>query len=361
MSSWTASARQWVRAVMLHRQVLGRHMWVESGVSCSYSGCLAPPNLGGARDSFCRRQSRSHLRHVIARCGKPDLAHVHWGLAGQSQGALDLLGELSVPIVLTEHASRFFEVRADDEGVFARYMTSARHARVVTAVSMALAVQMAQRLRMATIEVLPNAIDPMFVGTGPPAHHGDLRVLMVGSESVKRADIALEGLRRFVEGGKSVFVRLIGPKARSLARALDGNGRLAVSASDWLSPEELACEYRTADVLICTSRYETFGCAPVEAAMCGCALISTRVGVVGELLDAGCGLSVSGTPGSVMEAIDAVWADLCAWRRRRHDVARIAESMFGGRAVRSRLYEVYRTALGMSQGAQFGQGPPRTA
>ena len=41
-----------------------------------------------------------------------------------------------------------------------------------------------------------------------------------------------------------------------------------------LSPEELQRHFRESSLYLCTSRYEPFGLAPLEAALCGCAIVA---------------------------------------------------------------------------------------
>lgn len=48
----------------------------------------------------------------------------------------------------------------------------------------------------------------------------------------------------------------------------------AVSFVGTLSPEELACLFHASAIYLCTSIYEPFGLAPLEAALCGCAVVA---------------------------------------------------------------------------------------
>lgn len=44
-----------------------------------------------------------------------------------------------------------------------------------------------------------------------------------------------------------------------------------------MSPEELHAVFRQSAIYICTSRYEPFGLAPLEAALCGCAVLANDI------------------------------------------------------------------------------------
>lgn len=326
------------------RKFLGSDSWVTGGVYVRYWGRLAPPRALGARGRLTRRWTAEAIRTSIAENGKPDLAHVHWGLACEGQQAIETLSELDVPVVLTEHAGRFFQSLSDDDQVFRRYSLIAKHARVVSAVSECLATEMTNRTGLGDIRVVPNAIDPLFHWDGRVQPSGDLRLVIVGTHAVKGAEIALDGIRRFSERGFRVDVRIVGEKASRFAKGASSD-RVVLRSASRLSPAELASEYRHADFLICMSRHETFGCAPVEAAMTGCGIVATRVGVLGDLVDAGCGVIVDRDPTSLSEALFRLQSDLATWRCCRMALAHTARSLFGAQTVRARLRELYESAV----------------
>src|SRR3989344_3169401 len=54
----------------------------------------------------------------------------------------------------------------------------------------------------------------------------------------------------------------------------------------WQTSEQLAELYKSADVFLLTSNYEGYGQTLVEAAAAGCAIVTTDVGLVGEVVNA---------------------------------------------------------------------------
>ncbi len=286
---------------------------------------------------------RAHLHEWLGTYGRPDIAHVHWGLMGQSQQAIEILAELGVPTILTEHSSAFFTSTSARQ--FERYSRVASRAKVLTAVSRTLAAQMTNCTGLTNIEVLPNAIDPIFRGTVEPISFNKLRILIVGTSRIKRPEVALEGIRLLSENRVPAHVRLIGAEAEALVRRFRQTDQFTVLPMRWLSPGELRAHYRDVDVLVCMSDYETFGCAPVEAAMCGCGVVSTRVGVVPDLIKMGCALAVDQNPEALARALALFFADLSGWRRRREQVSRIADSMFGTSSVQASLRTIYDSAV----------------
>lgn len=356
LATWMASGSQWPRAIRERRQVLASHRWHGDGVTHDYFGCLAPPRFTGCRKLAGSYLAGQRIAAWVSRYGKPDIAHAHWGLNWQSQRAIEVLSDLGVPVVLTEHSSMFFRDETQCSRVIAHYREAARSARVITAVSRSLALQMVSRTNISQIEVLANAIDPVFRPSEQESPVGKMKVMIVGTDPVKRPGLAIEGIRRFARDGHAVSVRVIGGGADVLARRIACAPGIDLLTAERLSPAELAAEFRTSDVVLCLSTHETFGCAPVEAAMSGCAVISTRVGVLGDILDRGCGLAVQPNAEAVAQALQEIGRGLDSWRSRRFEIAGIAHSMFGTEAIAGRLAQLYGSALqiGGSCGAHVG-------
>lgn len=69
----------------------------------------------------------------------------------------------------------------------------------------------------------------------------------------------------------------------------------SVSFVGSLPPEELHLLFRESCIYICTSRYEPFGLAPLEAALCGCAVLANNIPSLREVWGQGA-LYFSGAP-----------------------------------------------------------------
>ncbi len=345
LAAWMASGSQWPRAVKEWRHALARDQWTSGGVTHHYSGFLGPPKLSGCRRIASRYLAGKRIAAWLARYGKPDIAHIHWGLDWRSQRAMEVLSDLGVPVVLTEHSSTFLLDDIREPRIFEQYRKAAANARVITAVSRLLAIQMSSRTGIREIEVLPNSIDPVFRPSdgAPPA--GKMKVIIVGTHPVKRPELAIDSLRRLARDGHEIGVRLIGGGAQLLARRIPHLPSIRVSATERLTPTELATEFQTSDVSLCLSVNETFGCAPVEAAMCGCALVATRVGVLGDLIDMGCGLAVEPRPECVASVLAEINSNLGSWRSRRREISEIVGGCFGTQAISERLSRLYEFAL----------------
>jgi glycosyltransferase involved in cell wall biosynthesis len=135
-------------------------------------------------------------------------------------------------------------------------------------------------------EIVPPGIDREDFPAQPPAERPWRdRLLCVGRiEPRKGFDIAVRALAQLPEA----TLRLIGPSTdhlddlRSLARDLGVDDRLV---ADVVPRAELAAEYRDADALLFTSRWdEPFGLVPLEAMTQATPVIATRRGGSAEFL-----------------------------------------------------------------------------
>ena len=124
--------------------------------------------------------------------------------------------------------------------------------------------------------VVPNAAD---AGTYslPDGRSPRRGVLCVGRLEPRKNQLAvLEALR-----GLDEPVTFIGGRGRfsgAYARRLDGYAGPGVSIEEARPPAELAEAYRSSRVHVCASWYETPGLVSLEAALCGCAIVSTDRG-----------------------------------------------------------------------------------
>jgi glycosyltransferase involved in cell wall biosynthesis len=145
------------------------------------------------------------------------------------------------------------------------------------------------------IFVLPSLyIDlEVFRPSGVPQEHDQDVVCvgrMVSNKGLDRVVDALAMLRRRGAPHRALFVGK-GPKAKKVReQAIKAGLGDAVRFVDWVaSPHELAEIYRRSRTLVCASTCEGGPRVTVEAMACGTPVVSTRVGVMPELLADGAG------------------------------------------------------------------------
>ncbi len=144
----------------------------------------------------------------------------------------------------------------------------------------------------------PMAVLPVFVGARKIANTApafDLRhkyagrrplVLMVGRlNREKNFGLALQIISELVEEFPKLLLVIVGdgPERKNLESGVMNHGLMAnVRMVGWQN--DLVPYYQGADALLVTSRYEGYGRMFIEAAAAGLPIVSTDVGIIGELL-----------------------------------------------------------------------------
>ena len=153
--------------------------------------------------------------------------------------------------------------------------------------------------------VVPNASN--FDAPGPdPVPFADrpLDVLCVGRIEPRKNQLALvEALK-----GAPYSVKLVGAPGRfsrgyagKVARAAAGSN---ITIEPFMEPDALAPLYESAKVHVCCSWYETPGLVSLEAARCGCSIVSTDRGSARSYLGSDAQYCDPSDPCSIRTAID---------------------------------------------------------
>ena len=105
-------------------------------------------------------------------------------------------------------------------------------------------------------------------------------------EKEKNISLALLALAEIVSAHKDIGMVIVGEgsekeKLMNQSRSLGIEKNIVFEG--WSS--DLSSYYKTADAFILTSNYEGYGLSLVEAAASSCPIITTDVGLVGEILD----------------------------------------------------------------------------
>jgi glycosyltransferase involved in cell wall biosynthesis len=163
--------------------------------------------------------------------------------------------------------------------------------------------------------VIENGVDVQTPYREKPPFGSILKLVMVGSDfALKGVDDGLEIIRRTTNTELHVVGRGPVETYRSRARSLGIDSRVTfhghVEATDI---------FQDMDVVLCLSKYESFGLFLVEAALRGCAVVGYNRGVMHELLSAG--------GGEIVSNIDEACRTIQRWQReprtmsaQRHDL-----------------------------------------
>jgi glycosyltransferase involved in cell wall biosynthesis len=283
----------------------------------------------------------SSLR-VQARLGKPDVVHVHWWLPG---AIVARMADLAQPVVLTVHGTDVALVEEHPPlGPVARWAMAA--ADRVEAVSTDLAARLQRVTGRAADAVNPMCLDPALVRSPPierPDHGGPLRILGVGRLVPEKAFADLVSAVALLESPARLVLVGDGPQRDRLeaqARALAVDLRLPGR----LEPPALHQAYRTADVVVQSSRREGFGMVVAEALAVGTPVVATDSGGVRDLVDAN-ELVAPGDVAGLAAALGAVARDPASARDRAARAGERIRRRLSPAACAARTLEGYHSLV----------------
>lgn len=320
---------------------------------CLASRFLRPEELGAGEPSFdgfvnLRRYEEAALDACarLHRARPFDLVHVHAHAALAARAFHALLG---LPVVVTQHvveremerhtgrleedyAYHTPELREQIRDVFRREAQVAALASFVVGPSRAACAEIARRLAVPQERIvhIPNGIDPPARGPTPLAVHlargkaGRRIVSFVGALTrVKGADRFFAAASRILEARPEVEAFVAGAAwaghddlAGWLAAA--GGARDRIRLLGRVTRGEARDLLAVSDLVLCPSRYETFGLVALEAMAAGCVPVVSDVGGLPELVGgSGAGVVVGGeAPEFAAAALDLLARDLAPLRAR---------------------------------------------
>jgi glycosyltransferase involved in cell wall biosynthesis len=179
------------------------------------------------------------------------------------------------------------------------------------------------------ISVIPHGASSAYLAPHQLAPaEGPLHLVFVGNWIARKGVAVLPTVALGLhERGIDFRLQLLGTvrSAEEVLAAFDPRVRDHITVLPRFANDELPDLLAGRHVLLFPSNFEGFGKVLVEAAACGLALVSTRAGVAGELLDEGAGLQIdpydAGGPTTMLARLSADRAQLHALRRRALAVA----------------------------------------
>lgn len=117
--------------------------------------------------------------------------------------------------------------------------------------------------------------------------NGDFRIIMASRLTrEKNFSLALATLNLIKEKLSNINLLIIGtgPEKQNIERKIKKNGlEKIVRVEDW--SDDLSIYYQSADLFLLTSNYEGYGRTLIESAYWGCPILTTNVGLVGEIIN----------------------------------------------------------------------------
>ena len=280
------------------------------------------------------------VENYIAKHGVPDVIHVHGFHSGRL--AIEVRNRWQVPIVVTEHNSRFLSGAIDQNRFrFARDFFKEADARI--AVSSRFQHRLEQLFDV-RFDVVPNTVDVELFKPGK--REGEFLFFSAARfDQNKNQQLQIESFARVAHQMPDARLWLAGEgelkfECLRLIATLGLNERVRVTG--FLSRHQMIEAMQQSSVYLITSVRETFGVVAIEAMSCGMEVISTPCGGPEETL-ANRGKIVLPTP----EEFSAAMLDAynCRVENRSHElhVEMVAHYSYG--ALAATLGQVYSRVI----------------
>jgi len=299
----------------------------------------------GATLRFLRAFTRAAARETDRL--RPKVVHAHWWLPA-GWAVRQLTHKKGLKLVLTSHGT---DIRILDSRhwlrLFARRAFRAAHQ--ITTVSTWLQKELCRMFPALApkVSVIPMPVDPGPFLPGPPPRNEIPVVLSVARfTEQKRLFDLMEAALILKSRGRALHFRLVGEGA--LKKELHDHKFVKgltdeITLVPTMPPQELAEEYRRADVVVLCSENEGFGMTLVEAQLCGRPVIGTRSGGITDIIEDGTSgvLVEPGCPRELADAIESLLTD----RQKRERLAQAghesANSRFNPAAVAQQFIKLY--------------------
>jgi glycosyltransferase involved in cell wall biosynthesis len=193
------------------------------------------------------------------------------------------------------------------------------------------------------------ADDAVFTGAVRDALNPVPVILCVTRHTVqKRNAVLIRALAQLQKSGRQFRCRLVGDGGSERESLLGLIAELGLGDSVSLIPSmlqnELAQEYRSADVTVLPAVDEGFGLALVEAQLCGCPVIGSRSGGIIDIIsEEKTGLLVNpDDPADLANALSRLLTDSELRVRLARDGQKSAQANFSSKAIVDKFLEWYQ-------------------
>lgn len=282
-------------------------------------------------------------KYHIERYGTPDVIHVHCALwAGPAANKIKQM--LGIPYVVTEHHST---VLVPQKGLAKKALraTYAGADRVIS-VGRHLASAMNNYVPGKEIDIVPNIVDSSFFAPLPLSCRSNTtgpRIVAVGTlDANKSHNVLLHAFAHVIRRLPSATLTIAGegPRRSSLEQLAAGlNVRNRVKFLGLLTREGVRDLLRVSDILVLTSKYETFGVTLIEAGASGIPVIATACGGPDDIVTSNTGFLVK------VNDVEAIAACIVTAWHKEWDPEAIREDVlnrYGREVVIRRLIEIYK-------------------
>ena len=283
----------------------------------------------------------------------PDLVHAHM-LTRLGFIAWRVSRKMNIPLVISEHWSRYFPESNSYQGLFRKILTRfvVQKASLVIAVSEPLKLAMQSfKLDNPNFHVVPNVVDTgLFTPGSATSTHPVKNFVHISCFEDRSKNISgfLDAILALSQTRSDFKCALIGDgpdmdPLSAYARSL-GIIDTFVTFNGLKTGEEVVAMIQDADFTVVSSNYETFGTVVIESLACGVPVVATKVGVAPSVIDEHNGLLVP--PGDLDAMVQALnrMLDQCSMYDRLDISSGISEK-FSKVAIGQQLTSLYRELI----------------
>lgn len=292
------------------------------------------------------RQIVNYIEHH----GKPDIIHAHSAVYA---GAIATkFGKLfNIPVVITEHSSAYaLKLYSNWEVDLA--ITAFLSADILISVSTSLA----ELLRSVThkqdlkIEVLPNIVAKRFFDFSLKESKlsSNFRIINIGTLDQNKNQACL--IKSYMYVAKQLpFSQLVivgdGPsrlELKNMSKDLESDGK--ITFVEECSPDNIPSLMATADLVVLSSNYETFGLVAAEALVLGIPVIATMCGGPQDIVNDSNGLLVpKNSHVDLSNAILYIYNNRKSYQSK--EIAKNARGKFAASIVCNNLNSIYKDLI----------------
>jgi L-malate glycosyltransferase len=282
---------------------------------------------------------------------KPDIIHAH-GTYPAGYGAYILSSKYKIPFIITEHASHFEETMMGDS--YRKYSKEVlKYANYYTAVSNVVKEKIIKFDR-SQCEVLSNFINydkfDIKVEKNFWKYKNKFNLINISDiEHLKGIDILLKALERtiYYYNNKDVFLHIIGDGIQ-----LDEYKKLSknLKVEDYckfyglIDNDKLPKILNSCNVLVISSRAETFGIVGIEAMACGLPIVSTDCGGPSTYINKTTGLIVKNEdPDKLAEGIIKIKNNFNKYNKSL--IKNICKKNYSSDSICSKILKIYEKTI----------------
>lgn len=289
---------------------------------------------------------------IKKRWGKPLLLHSYIVIRGGLGGML-LAKKWKIPFILSEHWSIYYP---EDPGFLLernfifRTMVKIifRNVKRFLPVTDKLKKQVYTLVKPIPATIIPNVVETEFFFYKEDfAEETQFRFVHVSNMVYpKNPEGLLRGFKKFIELQPGSILWMVGAYSKELLKyaretGLDEN---MVHFTGEVSYRQVAEILKVSHVLVLFSRYESLPCVILEALCCGVPVISTSVGGIPEVINAGNGILVdTENEQQLTDAFTDMFNNYKSYDREKMSSA--ATSLYSYKAIGKLINDVYREIL----------------